>query len=199
MLIGIGLFLLLLVLLLAVPVTLKFEVSLPLNSKNQMVVRWFFGLVIIRLPLKPEVKPESNKKVDEKPKKATKTGSGKGFKKVFKLLTQKDFRDRLLGYLNSVWRAISKQDMSLHITAGLGDPAETGKLWGAVGPLAANLVHVHQLPIHIEPVFMQARFDVDGQATFRLMPLWIILLSLRLFFSPVLWRGLRQIRQGDGA
>ncbi|WP_395377541.1 DUF2953 domain-containing protein [Marinicella sp. W31] len=193
MLIVISLFLLTLVMLLAIPISLSFKINEHSESKNKIVVRWFFGLIKFRVPLTQDASPVSESRL----KKSTKTGSDKRSKKIFKLLLQKNFRHRLFEYVRDVWRSIVKQDIKLHIKTGLGDPADTGKLWGIVGPISSGLVHVHHLPVFIEPDFMYARFEINGHGTLRFIPLRIIFVSLKLFFSPVLWKGLRQIRQAE--
>jgi hypothetical protein len=202
MLIGISLsllfLLLLLVVLLWIPLSLNFNFVSHRTSGNEIVLRWFFGLVKIRIPLEQGETPVPKKKLN-KPKQQevdNKEVENRG-KSAFKLLLQKRFRHRLFDYMSDFWHSISKQDIKVDIKAGLGDPADTGQLWAIVGPTSVALANIRHLSVNVEPDFINAGFQLDGSGTIRFIPLRIIFISLKLFFSPVFWKGLRHIRAGN--
>lgn len=195
MLIGISIFLLLLVMLLSISISLKFEFDLDHISENKIVLSWFFGLVELRIPMQQEEAPKPKKESNKsKQKKAINTG-----KTIFKVLIQKNFRQQFFNYMSDLWHSISKEDIRFYIKLGLGDPAETGKLWAIIGPTSGALSNVNQFSLVIEPDFINAGFQLNGSGAIRFTPLRIIFISLKLFFSRTLWKGIWHFRAGNNS
>jgi hypothetical protein len=98
------------------------------------------------------------------------------------LVQVEGFGSRLLRLARDLFRRIRIQELSLRIRLGLDDPADTGRLWAVVGPLAA-------LPglrrVAIEPEFAAEIFELDGRGRIRIVPLRLLSVLLRFALSPV--------------
>jgi hypothetical protein len=109
-------------------------------------------------------------------------------------IRQPSFRRRLLRFVRDLWRAIHKKNVQLMIRIGLGDPADTGQLWAACGPLSGVLARVRDVRITIMPDFLDSTFEVDSSGTIRVIPLQFATLALGLLLSPSIWRGIMLMR-----
>ena len=190
---GIAFFLLSVIALLAIPVTVTFDVSRRRALHGRFLLTWAFGLVRIPIPLskaKPP-SPETDEAV-RKSRRAQRRSTNSV--NPIALIRQRDFRRRILKFITDLWHAIDKRNIRLRIRLGLGDPADTGRLWAIVGPLAGLLANVKEARLEIEPEFMDALFELDSRGTIRLIPLQIITLVIALLLSPSVWQGIRQMR-----
>lgn len=193
MLIGTVIFLSLVVILLAMPVTLTYRFSWPQAPSADLKVNWAFGLV------RADVSPGSGKPKPGKPaaagKKAGRRRKSKGRRpNVMAAIRQPAFRRRMFRFGSDVWRAIHKQNVRLMVRMGLGDPADTGRLWAVLGPLSGILARRRDIRIAIEPDFLDATLDVDSSGTVRIVPLQLAIIALGLLFSPPVWRGIMLMR-----
>jgi hypothetical protein len=84
--------------------------------------------------------------------------------------------------------------MRLRARIGLGDPAETGRLWAVVGPVAGALSMVKSASIVVQPEFLDTVLDVDARGRIRIIPLQVIGLLLALAFSPAFWLAMRRLQ-----
>ncbi len=193
MLTGVLVFLLVLIALLAIPFTLTFKVTWQQDFENDIRVHWLFGLVRVRIR-PPKHKTQSPQA--EQPEKKTKRDKAKSRKKsnVLAAIRQKRFRQRIIRFISDIWHAIYKQDLNLRMRVGLGDPADTGRLWALVGPVTGMLANVKAASITIEPEFMDATFELDGSGAIRIIPLQLIYLTVALLLSPPVWQGIRKMR-----
>ncbi len=190
--IAIAAFLLLFVALLSVPVRLSFRVSWQQTLHGNIQLYWLFGLVRLQRPLtrpKPPVpgQPTGSQEKTEAKSSSRQTSS-------LAVIRQKAFRRRVFRFLRDIWRAMRKQDLSLRVRIGLGDPADTGRLWAVIGPVAGLLTEVQEASIDIVPEFTDTVFEFDSSGKIRVIPLQMIYLTLGLLLSPSIWQGLRQRR-----
>lgn len=193
MLTGIVIFLLVLIALLAIPVALTFHISRQQAFEGDIIFRWLFGIVRIQFLLfQAKI---SSPKAEESAKKPShpKRSSGKKTN-VFAIIKKAWFRRRMIRFVSDFWRSIHKENVSLRIRIGLGDPADTGQLWAIVGPVAGVLASIQDASIEIEPEFIDARFELDSSGNIRLIPLQLIYLAIGLTLSPSFWQGMKQIR-----
>ena len=186
--------LLVLIALLSVPVTLVYRLNWQQRLQGEASLRWLFGLV--RIPLSPsrDGKPAARKKRVEKPK-ASKPKRARKKLNPLAALRQKAFRRRMLRFVREVWRAFRKRDMQLRIRIGLGDPADTGRIWALFGPLSGLLANIEDASVELEADFVDAVFEVDSRGNVSVIPLQLIYLMLCLLLSPPFWRGMRRMRQ----
>ncbi len=178
---------LLLITLLAVPLTLRFRLTRYETTEGELTLQWLFGLVNITLP-----KPQAHHEAEEPARVQDKKASSQ--LKLSRVLRQKPFRDRILKFIADMWHAIKKEDFSLYLRLGLGDPADTGQLWAVIGPLSGILFTLEDAKIEIEPDFMESTFELKSGGTIRIIPLQLITLTLGVIFSPTIWRGIIEAR-----
>jgi len=179
MLTGVLVFLLFLIALMAIPVTLTFQLSWPSVSQENALLEWGFGLVKVRVPASEPKAHSYGRKTN-----------------VLPAVRLKSFRRRIARFIGDLWRAIHKEDLSLRVRVGLGDPADTGQLWAIVGPIAGLLATVQGATIAIEPEFSESTFELNSAGSIRLIPLQLICLTIALLLSPGIWQGVAKIRKG---
>lgn len=191
---GVAFFLLFVIALLAIPVTLTFQVSWQKVLRGNIRLNWAFGLVRARIPLSPSKIPsEKTEKQSRKSRRTHKQASNRS--NPFVLIRQKAFRRRIIRFVTDFWRAFHKRDVSLRVRIGLGDPAETGRLWALVGPMAGMLANAREASISIEPQFMEPMFEFDSSGSIRFVPLQLIYLVLAFLLSPSFWQGIKKMRK----
>lgn len=192
MLTALALFLLAVVALLAIPATLMFQVSYRQTFQGHVTLQWAFGRVRARIPLS-RAKPRPHK-TTRAITRQQRRGSHEGVKPI-ELLGHPPFRGRVVRLLSDLWGAIGKQDIALRLRLGLGDPADTGRLWGLLGPLAGLFANLKEVQVAIEPEFIAAAFELDGHARIRIVPLRIIVPVLAFLLSPTVWQSIRRARR----
>ncbi len=197
MLSGIALFLLFVFALLAIPVTMMFEVTRRQALQGQVTLLWAFGLVRVHIPL--PVKRAASPGAKRATQKRRQRGRSGSKSKPLALIRYRPFRRRVFRFVADLWRAIRKQDVNLRIRLGLGDPADTGRLWAVVGPVAGLLANVEEASVEIEPDFMDAVFELESSGEIRLIPLQILYLVVALLLSPPVWLGVKRMRRAGEA
>ena len=144
---------------------------------NDVAIVWLFGL--LRIPLRPE--KEQNKPVAKNKAMRTKRF---GWRKALSLLQSTSFRKRCFRYLRHVVRSIKFKKFDLQARLGLDDPADTGQLWGFIGPIAALLTGRSGGNVRIEPDFACETFSLHSHGRIRMIPLRILLICIAFFLSP---------------
>lgn len=191
---ALGLLLVLLIALTAIPVELQFHKSWPRRRESFVRIRWAFGLV------RAQISPRRSKERPAKGEAAAARKAARSRKRprkkrnVLKALRQADVRRRLLRFLEDLWRSIHKDDLHLRVRLGLGDPADTGRLWALVGPISALLQTIPGTSVVIEPEFSDSVCEADAAGNVRVVPLKVVALIVSLLLSPAIWRGFRAMR-----
>jgi len=161
--------------------------------KGQVSFQWLFGMVRFRIGI-PAAKAEPQRK--RKPtKKTRKRKPGSNARGVFALLKQSAFRRRAIRFIKDVLRATHARDLYLCLRIGLGDPADTGRLWAFLGPIAGIATNLRSAEVRIEPEFMDPVLEVESHGEFRLIPLQFIALATAFVVSPVILSALLTLRQ----
>ena len=190
-----GLLLALLVALLAVPLTVVFSIHRIKEARGLVRFRWLFGLVRFQLRIpqadRPEPRPQSTTRKKAKPPRQTKEKvNARG---IVSLLKQPAFRRRLYRFIRDMLRATHARNLFLRLRIGLGDPADTGRLWAVIGPIAGMAQNLRSAAVRIEPEFMDPVFEVESHGQFRLVPIQFIALMVAFLMSPTMlpaWRRL---------
>lgn len=173
-----------LILLLAIPLDLSFAFSVRDDVEGRMTIGWLFGLVRFPVSLTQEKKEAAEKKQSKAPRKKRKPEpprvtylirSGEFWRWSNRLLK------RLLGH-------IKVYSLFLRVRLGLGDPADTGRLWAVAGPISALLASIPVARINIEPNFMQAELQVESEGQIRIYPIRLIAVAVSTALSPTTWR-----------
>lgn len=182
-----GLFLLLLALL-AVPVDLAFRLRISAGFEGRLTIGWLFGLIRIPVRLGGE---RSKKKAEKRRKKRVRKAKKprRGGRPVF---LSGEFWRWLLGLLRRLLARIHVYRLFLSVNLGLDDPADTGRLWGGVGPVAAMLAAIPLADVRIQPNFEEAALLVESEGEIRIYPLAIIATVVATALSPATWRVFRK-------
>jgi hypothetical protein len=192
-LIGAVIFLSLVVLLLAMPLTLTYQCSWRQALTADFRLSWAFGLV--RADASPDLATPEPDKAEAAGRRVSRWGRSSGRNaNVMAAIRQSSFRRRMFRFVADVWRAIRKKDVRLRVRLGLGDPADTGQLWAALGPLSAMASRLPDIRTAIEPDFLDSTLEVDSSGTIRMIPLQLAGIVLGLLFSPAIWRGVMSMR-----
>lgn len=198
--ITLGLLLALLVALLAVPLTVVFSVHRIEETLGLVRFRWLFGLVRfqVRVPRAAPAGPRGARVRTRKaksPRRGKKKGGAAG---VLSLVRQRAIRRRVYRFLRDMLRATHARDLTLRLRIGLGDPADTGRLWAAIGPLAGMAQNIPGAAVRIEPEFMDPAFEIESHGRFRLVPLQFLAIAAAFMLSPTMLRAWRQLWRGAG-
>jgi hypothetical protein len=194
-----GALLALLVALLAIPVTVVFSVHRVKETEGYVRLRWLFGLVRFQLRLpradRPGKRPECTPKRKAKaPRRARKKSKARG---IVSLIRQSAFRRRCHKFVRDLLRATHARNLYLRLRIGLGDPADTGRLWAIIGPIAGLAQNLRSAMVRIEPEFMDPVFEVESRGQFRLLPIQLIALTAAFVLSPTMLRAWWLLRRGS--
>ncbi len=190
-------FLLALLVLLAVPVDVAFRLEHVEALEGRLTVRWVFGLVKVRTavprarrqPAKPEGGPKrAEKRVPRKPHRPPAA--------FLAALRQTAFRRRVYRFGHDLVRAAHVTRLRLRMRLGLGDPADTGLLWGIVGPLHAMAQGLRAADVRIEPEFVDPVLELQAQGRLLVFPLQFLALAVSFALSPSSIRAWRTLRSG---
>jgi hypothetical protein len=192
-----GIIIVLLVAILAIPFEVIFKVQRDQEMKSDIAIRWLFGVVRFPVVKEPSEKPaakarKTKKKTQKKPK--SKTGSV-NFEAVKNLFLNAKFRYRLIRFVKDIFKSIRIASFYLRIRLGLDDPADTGRLWAYLGPVAVYLSNVSNTTIQLEPEFQLETFNYDGSGKIRIVPLQVIFTVLAFILSPITIHALWQMNK----
>ena len=184
----------LLLVLLAVPVTVAFSVRRIDALRGRVTVGWFCGLVRRQVDWPASATPVPSDKRrrthSDDATHARSTHGGNGH--ALRMLRDAAFRRRLVRLVRDAVAAANIRRMSVRARIGLGDPADTGRLWALLGPLGAVAQNVPRIEMQIDPEFMDPVFELDVDGECMLVPLRVLALAAGFVLSPVTiraWRG----------
>jgi len=196
---GFTILLILLIVLLAIPVELSFRINRVNRIQGSMNIRWLFGLARFSVNIPDTNKPEKtpsrrNALITKKPTQQQKHQVHSGPAKVIHVLKQSAFRRRFYRFINDLLRTTHSHDLYFRLRIGLGDPADTGRLWILLGPIAVMAANIPSAMIRIDPEFMDQVFEFQSRGEFHLMPLEFIGLIIGFILSPPTLRAWRTLR-----
>jgi len=174
--------LLALVLLLAVPVAVAVRLQGVEAFGGRITVRWLFGLVRFAVQIPGSAK--ANARHAPRARRG-KRGTGGSFLAV---LRQAAFRRRVYRLLKDLVAAAHVRRLNLRMRLGLGDPADTGRLWALMGPLNAGANNLRNARVQIEPEFMDPVFEFQLDGRLLVVPLQLVALALGFALSPATLR-----------
>jgi hypothetical protein len=181
---------------LAVPIVVRFDVAWDGALEQRFELSWAFGLVRTSAP-QADDRPLAASRSGRKSDKGLPARSRQKRAHVLTALRLKPFRRRVMRFIGSLWRAVRKESVRVTVRVGLGDPADTGRLWALVGPCAGLLQQIPDVAVSVVPDFDNVSFELDSSGTIRVVPLTILLLVAGLFVSPSVWHGVRVLRRGS--
>lgn len=197
MLIIVMAFLFTVILVLTIPLDLDFSFAKTDHIRSRWNVIWMFGLVRINVHSSPA---KTVKKKSPSPVKAVKKPKSHRRRKRVNFLAalqSKGFIHRIMLFITDIIRAFRIRKLSCSVKMGLDDPADTGQLWGVVGPVAACLYNVgDSYQISVEPDFNGICFTADCYGNIRLLPIQVIVIMFGFLFSPANWRAFIRLYRG---
>lgn len=178
----------LLLLLLAVPIRVRFRLDRVERVEGQVRIDWLFGLVRWVIGIPTATKAKSARK---RPRKTAQRRKARKPRNSLAPLRQSPFRRRVIRLAKDVLRATHARDVYLRLRIGLGDPADTGRLWAILGPIAGIAANVRKADLRLEPEFMDPVLELESHGEFRLIPLQFVYLASAFLLSPATLRALR--------
>lgn len=181
--------------LLAVPVDLAFDLEGIDPFRGGVGVRWLLGLVRFRIPVPGAGAPPRERPAEPEvaPAKRRRRGRGRG---VLAALRQAAFRRRVGRLVVDLLGATHPRGLSLRVRLGLGDPADTGRLWALLGPVGAVAGGLRGAEVRIEPEFLDPVLEFEARGRLRLLPLQILALAIAFALSPPSIRAWRALGSG---
>ena len=176
--------------LLAIPLEFRFSVQRDQVTHGELKFCWLFGLVRFAAPIKscrerPVARETSSKKSDKKPR-------GNGVRSMLQLSGNARWRQRIFRFAKDLLQTLHLSELSLNLRLGLDDPAETGRLWAFLGPVAVYLSSIRRARIRVLPVFSGESLQLDAHGQAKLVPIQLLYLVLAFILSPVMlhsfWR-----------
>ena len=200
------------VLLLTIPVDLVFCIERDADFKSRVSVRWLFGLVgrdIRRKKKKPQPEKEKRRKnlisiltrTFSQAKRAIRDGEKKqewnkrrkNTRSILAMLRTKGFPQKLLRFVRDSFRILRIHELKLNLRYGLGDPAETGLLFGAISPAMVYVRSFSSVDIQIQPDFEQLYLGGYFKGDVRLFPIQFVGPLARLTFSITTIRAIKAL------
>lgn len=180
-----------LVLLLAVPVAVRFRFQRVEAFGGRITVRWLFGLVRFAIHI-----PDAAKPAHARPEPRSDTGKHGAGRRILVVLRQAAFRRRVYRLLRKIVAAAHFRRVSLRVRLGLGDPADTGRLWAFVGPLNATAGSLRNVQMQVEPDFIDPCFELHLAGRMLVIPLQLLALAIAFALSPASLRAWRTLIGG---
>lgn len=190
----VGAVLLALVLLLAIPLEVRFHLERRAATRGRVVFRWMFGAIRVEVPV------PSGRRAGKRGKargRARDDGEGRrrGRGRRFVSAVRDDaFRARAWRLARDLLRAVRLDDLYLHARLGLGDPADTGRLWALLGPVGAAASALPGVDVRLEPEFLDPVLEGEARGRAVVVPLEILVLVGAFLVAPASLRTWRMLR-----
>lgn len=186
----------LLVLLLAVPLELAFRCEGLEAFRGEVALGWLFGLVRLRTRLPRPGPSRAAALAPGKRKKRRERNRQAPHGNVMAVLRDAAFRRRVVRLLKDMFAALRVQPFRLYVRLGLGDPADTGRLWAILGPLNALAQNVRNAQLRLEPDFSEPELRFNAEGRLKIVPLRHLALVIAFALSPASLRAWRTLRGG---
>ena len=165
---------------------------------GQIAVRWLFGMVRFRVQVPRPGQRGDSQSAREPGKERRKSTRGRRRLNVLGALRQAAFRRRVYRFLEDLFSALHLRELRLHMRLGLGDPADTGRLWALVGPLNGAAQNLRSAEVRIEPVFTDPVLEFQTDGRLLLVPLRILAVAIGFALSPASLRAWRTLHARHG-
>lgn len=170
-------------LLLAIPVHLRLAIQRDPEIEASVRVTWLFGLVRFRALPRPQ------KATSPRPSAAREGAEEKRRprlpRRVVRGLLDPALRQRALRFARDVLRSLRPRDSWVFARIGFDDPADTGRLWGCLGPLGALTSSPN---VQLEPVFGAACLRFRAGTHVRVVPGRLLFSMAAFLLSPPVLR-----------
>ena len=169
--------------LLSVPVDVVFRFDGIEAFRGRVAIRWLYGRVRfrIRFPRVADVPPAGRHAAARAPAETHRRKIGR---RALAVLRHAAFRRRLCRLAKDLVRAAHLRDLRVRLRLGLGDPADTGRLWAWMGPIRAAAQSLRRADVRIEPAFPDPACDLEMCGRMRPVPLQLLALAIVFALSP---------------
>jgi len=167
------------VVLLSIPVDVNFRVDVhKREAAFRTRIGWLFNLVSW------EVRPLRRKPRRKKPAKKRKRREWvKSGRMAWRALRTPGLLDQSCTLLRDLIHSVKLRDLALDLRIGLGNPFDTGMLFGFVGPIVACARSMLPYEMNFQVSFNGPEFEGHSHANLRLWPILAVGAGLRFGFS----------------
>ena len=176
-----GVVLFILFFLLIVPIEAEFKFNNLNGSEKTVKLKALFGLLskTVYTSDKSKISKPKEKAEVKKEKK-----SGSGLSKIISLLQNGKFLRKTALTLKKLLSSIKPELKHFHFRLGLNDPADTGIIWGLIGPVSGIFYGFTEKEVVIEPDFLDPALGLDTRGSVSIVPLEILIILIGYLFSP---------------
>ncbi|MGA8890194.1 MAG: DUF2953 domain-containing protein [Anaeromyxobacteraceae bacterium] len=184
-------------LVLAIPLEVEFHLERRAATRGRVVIRWLFGAI------HAEVSVPSGRRAGKREKSRARARDGEQGRRrgrgrrMLSAIRDDAFRARAWRFAQELLRAARLDDVYLHARLGLGDPADTGRLWALLGPVGAAASALPGVDVRLEPEFLDPVLEVEARGKAVVVPLEILVLVGAFLVAPVSLRTWRMLRATD--
>ncbi|HET8936463.1 MAG TPA: hypothetical protein VFN67_23625 [Polyangiales bacterium] len=168
---------LIVVALLAIPLRLSLVAQATAEQRYQVQIHWLFGLVHAPLTASHSETPSSERRSSGRTPKQRWS-----FQQTMTFVRAAGGAARARQALADLISSLRPQIEFLRISLGLEEPADTGRAFAILAPLAVCLA-MRYGHIELAPSFPEATLTVDGRAHFTILPLQTLGILLRYAMS----------------
>lgn len=166
--------------LLAIPVRIELVADPVARPRYQFRIVWLLGIVRI------DSSSTAAAQGERAPRSTTGARRARGswsFGRIMAFVRASGGTQRMLDLLRDVLASLRPRLEFLRIEFGLDDPADTGRAYAILGPLAA-WVALRYGPMLLVPSFAAPAFTLVGRASFTVVPLQTLAILLGYALSP---------------
>lgn len=184
-------------LLLALPLDVSFRLNKEGVPGLRVGIAWGFGLIRKDFTQAASRRAAKSAVTAPRPKKPRHGGAKrKRTESAMIFVRNPGMPARLLRFAKDMLRQIRVREMKLNLDLGLDDPADTGRLYGALSPVLVLLQQVPRIDLRLQPDFSQAIFMATGRGEIRVIPLTVLGVLLGFILSPTCWRAFHAAAKG---
>lgn len=186
----------LLVLLLLVPIGLELQIDEgepEAPARRQLRLSWPAGLLAFDLLASPRAAgggltpPRARVTAAAAPRRSP----GRAPARMLRLLRSRGFLPGVLKLLRRLLLALHPRQVKVSLVLGLEDPADTGQLWAALGPLSSVLWSASDGALVVAPDFCRPRATLAAEGRLTMIPAQVIGILLAFALSPTVLRAAR--------
>lgn len=172
------------ILLLAIPVSLTIHVERAVALRVSWRIRWLFGLV--KVQSERQIQPRDSRPKTtgpSRPLRSTRSRLGGNGKMALAALRTRGFVRRSMRLLTDLRHHVHCDNFSLQMEFGFEDPADTGRVYGALCPMLAATAGAG-FEVRCQPNFSRTCLEGSGATAVRIRPISIIGVTVAFFCSP---------------
>jgi hypothetical protein len=174
--------------LLAIPVVIVLDVERDGRWRARWHVSWLFGVLNVR-SAKRNPASSAAEAVEPRTRGST-SGRKRGGRVFLAVLRARGFVRRVVPLARALFRKVRFDRFHLDATFGMGDPADTGLVYGCVSPVFVQ-AGIRGLDVQCTPLFLESGLRGVLGATVRIRPLSIVGTIVAFLLSPPAIRAMR--------